>query len=116
MRWSRKELLGHLIDSAGNNHQRFVRAQLQAEMSFPPYVQDQWVAAQGYAERPWPALVELWRALNEHLAHVAARIPAAKLRHVCTVSADEPSSLGRHVVDYVDHLEHHLGQILGPAE
>ena len=116
MRWSRKELLGHLVDSAANNHQRFVRAQLEAEVSFPRYVQDQWVAVQGYAERPWPELVTLWRALNEHLLHVAARIPAEKLGHVCTVSADEPSTLGLHVVDYVDHLEHHLGQILKGLE
>ena len=112
MEWSRKELLGHLIDSAGNNHQRFVRGQLQPKMTFPPYAQDEWVAVQGYAERPWPELVALWRAFNEHLLHVAGRIPQAKLRHVCGVSADEPSTLEDHVVDYVLHLEHHLGQIL----
>lgn len=116
MRWSRKEILGHLVDSAGNNHQRFVRAQLQAEMSFPPYVQDGWLRVQGYAERPWSEVVALWAALNEHLLHVAARIPAERLGNVCTVSASEPSTLGDHVVDYVDHLEHHLGQILDGVE
>lgn len=113
MTWSRREILGHLIDSAANNHQRFVRAQFQAEMSFPRYVGDEWVAAQGYAERPWAELLELWRWYNRHLLHVMGRIPAPALSHVCVVSEDEPSALGDHVVDYVLHLEHHLGQILG---
>jgi hypothetical protein len=113
MSWSRKQILGHLIDSASNNHQRFVRAQQQPEMTFPPYVQDRWVAAQGCDERPWVDLVDLWHAYNRHLLHVASRIPEDALDNVCTVSADEPSTLRHHVVDYVRHMRHHLGQILG---
>jgi hypothetical protein len=113
MEWTRQEILGHLVDSAGNNHQRFVRAQFQPEMSFPPYAQEQWVAAQGYGERPWLELVELWRLYNLHLAHVMKRVPGSALGNVCRVSPDEPSTLGDHMVDYVRHLEHHLGQILG---
>ena len=113
MTWTRKQILGHLIDSAGNNHQRFVRAQFQPEMAFPPYVQDQWVAAQACDEREWADLVDLWRAYNSHLLHVAARIPAEALDNVCVVSDDEPSTLRHHVVDYVVHLRHHLRQILG---
>lgn len=112
MKWTRKDILGHLVDSASNNHQRFVRAQFQPEMSFPRYVQDQWVSAQGYSERPWAELVELWRLYNRHLCHVMARVPESALANVCAVSADEPSTLGDHMVDYVLHLEHHLGQIL----
>jgi len=111
-RWSRKELIGHLIDSAGNNNQRFVRAQQQPSMSFPRYVQDHWVAAQGYAERPWAELVELWRLYNRHLVHVMRRVPQAAFANVCEVAADEPSTLGYHMADYVRHLEHHLDQIL----
>jgi hypothetical protein len=113
MTWSRKEILGHLVDSASNNHQRFVRAQLQPRMSFPPYVQDQWIGAQGYGERPWTELVELWRLYNRHLLHVMKRVPATALGNVCVVSDDEPSTLSDHMVDYVLHLHHHLGQILG---
>jgi DinB superfamily len=113
MTWSRKQILGHPIDSAGNNHQRFVRAQLQREMAFPPYIQDRWVAVQGCDERAWSDLVELWRAYNLHLLHVAARIPESALDNVCTVAANEPSTLRHHVVDYVVHLRHHLRQILG---
>jgi hypothetical protein len=112
MRWSRKELLGHLIDSAGNNHQRFVRAQFQERMSFPRYVQDQWIAAQGYAERPWSELVELWRLYNRHLLHVMRRVPATAFGNVCVVAEDEPSTLGHHLADYVVHMQHHLGQLL----
>lgn len=112
MTWSRKQILGHLIDSASNNHQRFVRAQLQREMKFPPYVQDRWAAAQACDERPWHDLVDLWHGFNRHLLHVAARIPEAALDNVCIVSDDEPSSLRHHVTDYVVHLRHHLGQIL----
>ena len=112
MRWSRKELIGHLIDSAGNNHQRFVRAQYQERMSFPRYVQDEWIAAQGYRERPWSELVELWRLYNRHLLHVMRRVPQAAFGNVCEVAADEPSTLGHHMADYVQHMEHHLRQAL----
>jgi hypothetical protein len=112
MTWARKELLGHLIDSASNNHQRWVRAQYQERMSFPRYVQDQWIAAQGYRERPWAELVELWRLYNRHLVHVMRRVPAQALANLCVVAEDEPSALGDHLVDYVVHMEHHLDQIL----
>ena len=113
MTWSRKQILGHLIDSAGNNHQRFVRAQLQREMTFPPYVQDRWVAAQRCDEREWGDLVDLWRAYNRHLLHVAARIPEEALENVCRVADNEPSTLRHHVIDYVVHMRHHLRQIQG---
>jgi DinB superfamily len=112
MKWSRKAILGHLIDSASNNHQRFVRAQLDARMTFPRYGQEEWVEVQGYDERPWPELVDLWRSYNRHLLHVMRRVPASALANVCVVVADEPSSLENHLIDYVGHLQHHLDQIL----
>jgi DinB superfamily len=112
MTWSRKEILGHLIDSAGNNHQRFVRSQLQTPISFPPYEQDGWIKAQGYEERRWADLVLLWHSYNRHLLHVMSRVPEAKLANECVVHEDEPTTLRHHMTDYVDHLEHHLGQIL----
>ena len=111
MRWSRRQILGHLIDSASNNHHRFVRAQLQPSMFFPRYAQDEWVAAQGYAERPWAELVEFWHLFNRHLVHVMKRVPGPALSHTCGVSPDEPSTLQDHIVDYLVHLEHHLDQI-----
>ncbi|MFI5402202.1 MAG: DinB family protein, partial [Planctomycetota bacterium] len=63
-KWVRKEILGHLIDSAANNIQRFVRAALAGRLAFPSYDQDPWVALQRYRQRPWRELVGLWEALN----------------------------------------------------
>ncbi len=122
-KWSPKEIVGHLIDSASNNHQRFVRAQFKDDLIFPGYDQDAWVTAQRYQEAPWPALVELWRAYNLHLARVMAAVPeAVRLRqhrrhnfHQIawqTVSEGEPTTLDYFMRDYVTHLRHHLGQIL----
>src|SRR5688572_6052135 len=62
-KWSVKEIVGHLVDSATHNHRRFVLAQLQDAMVFPGYEQDRWVTLQGYQEAPWPALVDAWDAL-----------------------------------------------------
>src|SRR2546423_1159846 len=76
-KWSAKETLGHLIDSASNNHQRFVRAQFTDHLVFPGYEQEAWVRAQGYQDEPWPLLVGLWRSFNLHLAHLMGRSPEA---------------------------------------
>ena len=73
MTWSRKQILGHLIDSAGNNHQRFVRTQFEPDV-VPSVSRIARVAAQG-CDEPWADLVDLWRAYNLHLLHVASRIP-----------------------------------------
>ena len=112
--WSRKEVLGHLIDSALNNLHRFVRAQQGAELAFPDYQQEHWVRAGGYAGRSWPALVGLWAQLNAHLAHVIALIPAERRGTPCRIGESKPVTLEFIVRDYVDHLRHHLRQILEP--
>ena len=113
--WTHKQVLGHLIDSAVNNHQRFVRAQLGKELIFPSYEQDSWLAVQAYEERPWEQLVELWAALNRHVAHVIGRIPSERLQTPCRIGAGEPVTLDFLARDYVWHLRHHLDQILTPA-
>jgi hypothetical protein len=110
--WSRKETLGHLIDSACNNHQRFMRAQLQDELVFPGYEQDSWNRAQPYQSEAWENLVALWASYNRHLAHVMAAIPESAGGNRCTIGDSEPVTLELLVTDYVRHLEHHLGQIL----
>lgn len=120
--WSAKETVGHLIDSAANNHQRFVRAQARPDLDFPGYEQDEWVAAQHYQAAPWPRLVELWRLYNLHLAHVVGRVPEAELkrpRHPHSlhriafrlVDAGQPATLEYLIRDYVEHLRHHLAQL-----
>ena len=122
--WSPKEIVGHLIDSASNNHQRFVRAQFQESLSFPGYDQDAWVAVQRHQDAPWPELVELWRLFNLQIARVmvaASDTERSRLRaeHNLdriawrTVPASEPVTLDYFMADYVGHLEHHLAQIDG---
>src|SRR5262245_46632382 len=80
-KWTRKETLGHLIDSASNNHQRFVRVQREDGLSLPGYAQDEWVRVQGYRDRDWKGLVSLWQSFNVHLVGVLGRIPDGALLH-----------------------------------
>ena len=110
-KWVPKEILGHLIDSASNNHQRFVRAQLANPFSGPGYDQDVWVSLHRYRERPWAELLDLWVALNRHLATVIEGVPAEKLQTMCRIGDAEAASLEWWMSDYLRHLRHHLGQI-----
>ena len=122
--WSSKQIIGHLIDSAANNHARFVLAQLKDDLVFPGYEQDGWVRANHYQERPWPELIGLWRAYNLHLHHVMTTADPMKLNTPCTlhtlqeiafntVPQSAPVTLEYLMKDYVDHLKHHLAQIFG---
>lgn len=115
-KWTRKEILGHLIDSAANNHQRFVRAQSANPFVWPGYEQDAWVSVHRYRDRPWAELVDLWAGLNGHLAHVIEHIPLMCLSTEVLIGTSEPATLEWWVRDYVRHLRHHLGQILGPSD
>jgi hypothetical protein len=114
-RWSKKEILGHLIDSAANNHQRFVRAQGTPRLEFPGYEQESWVATQAYATAPWPDLVNLWLLLNRHLVHVWKAMPAAVLSHECVIGGRPAVTLEALAVDYLRHLNQHLAQLLPVA-
>lgn len=111
-KWTRKEILGHLIDSAANNHQRFVRAMQTDEYFGPRYDQDAWVEVQQYAEEPWRQIVELWTAYNRHLLHVMSRIPEEAHDRPCIIGELPPVSLGYLMTDYVRHLRHHLADIV----
>ena len=111
-KWSRKQLLGHLIDSAANNHQRFIRGQLDGPHAFPGYEQEAWVERNGYTDAAWSDLVALWQNYNYHLLRVLARIPTDKLNVQCTVGDSEPMTLGFIAEDYVRHLKHHVQQLL----
>lgn len=111
-KWSRKELIGHLIDSAANNHHRFVRAQFTDQLLISRYDQESWVKHQDYRNEPWAQLLQLWKSYNSHLLHVASRIPEEKLNSLCQLEDAKSVSLGFLVKDYVVHLKHHLKQIL----
>jgi len=125
--WSAKQTLGHLIDSAANNHQRFVHAQFTSDLVFPGYEQEQWVRAQNYQDEDWSVLVQLWQSYNLHLAYVIAYIPDEVMKlprwpHTLdriawrTASSDEPTTLAYLIQDYIGHLNDHLQQILTALE
>ena len=122
--WAPIEILGHLVDSATNNHQRFVRAQFTDDLVFPGYEQDNWVNSQKYLQASWPDLVQFWSAYNLHLQFVASVVPADVLtkprsKHTLDqiafnmVPQSEPATLEYLIRDYVVHLQHHLNQIFG---
>ena len=110
--WSRKQELGHLLDSATNNRVRFVTAALNRTYAGPTYNGDGWVALGGYAEASWADLVELWTRLNEGLVRVVENIPGEALTAQCKVGDGEPVSLQFLIEDYVRHMQHHLRHIL----
>jgi hypothetical protein len=125
--WSARQILGHLIDSAANNHQRFVRAQFTNDLVFAGYEQERWVIAQHYQEEEWAVLIQLWKSYNDHLAHVIAQIPADVLQqprwpHTLDriawqpVGADESTTLEYLIRDYIGHLNDHLQHILTHLE
>ena len=113
--WSRREEIGHLIDSAANNHIRFVLATIDTEYRGPGYAQDKWVEAHGYRELPWSMLVDFWYRYNILLAHVVERIPESDLNNRCVIGWGVVS-LRFVIEDYVLHMQHHLDHILSRGE
>jgi hypothetical protein len=111
--WSIKEIIGHLIDSASNNHQRFVRLQLVDQLTFPDYGQDNihWVSIQKYQDRKWEELLGLWRHYNIQLAHIIRSVEPSCLRHVWELDEETNVTLFDLMNDYLRHLENHLHQI-----
>src|SRR5260370_30345340 len=114
--WTAAQILGHLIDSAANNHQRFVRAQFTDHLDFPGYEQEQWVLTQHYEAEPWSRLLDLWLAYNRHLAHVVAGIAPEALsrpraRHSLdriawqAEPADQPATMDYLIDGYLGHLK-----------
>ena len=125
--WSAAEVIGHLIDSAANNHQRFVRAQFTDDLVFSGYEQNQWVSSQKYSDEPWSEVIQLWSAYNLHLLHVVSVIPEVVLTKARSphtldqiafnlVDKNDPATLEYLIRDYVDHLRHHLDQIFAEVK
>lgn len=109
--WSPKEELGHLLDSAVNNHQRIVRAQMEDKLALPGYQQEKWVKLHRYQERQWSELIDLWATLNQHVLAAAQSVPDAAWKHTCTVGDSEPMTLQFVIEDYIRHMLHHLQHI-----
>ena len=111
--WSVKEIVGHLIDSASNNHQRFVRLQVADGLVLPDYSQDNdaWILIQGYQDSPWDDLLDLWRYFNLHLSHIIRRVNEKCNDHIWVIDEDTAITLGELMIDYLRHLNDHLQQI-----
>ena len=112
-KWSKKEIVAHLIDSASNNHQRFVRAASDGKLDFPGYDQDKMIAAQNPNITSWELLIELWSAYNRYLAYVIGQLPDASAETLCSIGGKKAVTLLWLAGDYVEHLKHHLTQVLG---
>jgi hypothetical protein len=115
-KWSKKELLGHLIDSATNNHLRFIKIQFMPEPLFVEgYAQNDWVRIQKYNEIDTQHLVNFWKIYNEHILFIIQNTPEEKLNLKITAEQpfEEAETLFLLMKDYVDHIDHHLNQIFG---
>jgi hypothetical protein len=121
-KWSPKQILGHLIDSAANNHHRFVKAHFTDDLICSEYDQERWVSVQKYNNEAWTNLITLWVAYNRHLLHVVSVMPeeilgADRKQHNLDQVAFKPvgkemsTTLKYFVEDYADHMRHHLIQI-----
>jgi hypothetical protein len=111
-KWSKKEILGHLIDSASNNHQRFVRLQIDNAIALPKYKQDEWVMVEHWQQKSWKDIIALWQLYNQHILHIFQYVDETKLSNTLTLG-EENYTLQFLIDDYVDHMEHHLKQIFG---
>ncbi|MCK1981476.1 MULTISPECIES: DinB family protein [Peribacillus] len=113
-KWSKKEILGHLCDSALNNMNRFIKIQYEEQ----PYViqtynQEQWVLVQNYQERPMDEIVNLFCSLNKQIIHIITNTPNDRLSILCDIGNNQLQSLEWLIKDYLEHMEHHINnQIL----
>lgn len=105
-KWSLKEMVGHMIDSASNNHQRFTRLQQQSELQFPAYEAEPWIAVEKPRDCSWETLSGLWYEYNKFLLHIVSTIDEKALSHVW-IKGSEKLSLSHLVEDYFRHLEWH---------
>ena len=121
-KWSKKEVIGHLIDSAINNSRRVIIAQQQDHLLFDGYNQDVWVAASGYQDRDWYDVIDTWSRMNHHFSQIILQIPLVDMEkeriihnyHLIGFKNFEPDqvvTLRDLIVDYVDHIDHHLNHI-----
>lgn len=111
-KWSKKEIMGHLIDSAANNHRRFVLAQLDPQpYQLVRYAQNDWVRLNNYQEAPTGEIIGLWTFFNRQIVRVISQIPESALQYRCQSGDQEPVTLGWLIDDYLTHLEHHLRQV-----
>ncbi len=122
-KWSKKEILGHLVDSSVNNTTRFVNGQFQDNLIFPGYDQDKWVAAQNYQSASWSFIIDLWKQNNMQMVRILESMPdqVRTKKHNShnfdviewkEVPQNEPVTLDYLIRDYYGHMKYHLAQII----
>lgn len=113
--WTRKQIVGHLLDSATNNRQRFVRAALDGDYTGPTYGQAQWVAIHGYADQSWDTLLSWWQIEHDILRSIVDRIPSERMNTPCKVDGEPVVTLQFLIEHYIEHQYWHLEQIKSPT-
>ncbi|WP_420595583.1 DinB family protein [Deinococcus sp.] len=117
--WSAKQVLGHLVDSAANNHARWARMAGEDDLTFPTWDQDAWMTVQDWQGREWVEILPLWHAYNLHLARFASLLTPEALdrrARIGTLNGGEPMMLEALLAHYERHMRHHLAQIWERAE
>jgi hypothetical protein len=114
-KWSKIEVLGHLIDSAQNNLRRFVCGQYESTAPWIIYNQDFWVSANNYQNAKKESIIQLWTLLNERICEILEAMPSSNYNKECNTGRGDIEQL--HTLqwlaeDYVKHMKHHLNQII----
>lgn len=113
-KWSKKEIVGHLVDSAVNNLKRFSESQILPQpYKMIPYQQDELVIINRYNDLPADHILLLWKTLNQQIVYVMSNIPTEKLAYTLITTTGEPVTLEYWALDYLRHMEHHFKQIFG---
>jgi hypothetical protein len=110
--WSIKEIVGHLIDSASNNHQRLLRYVSNGELSFPSYDQESFVSRANYKNFEYLDLLTLWYLHNKLLFHIYDNIPEGDLESSIKVGDRPAMSIRQLMEDYFAHLMIHENQLM----
>lgn len=111
LKWSKKEILGHLVDSAANNNQRFIRSQYLEDLTLV-YDQNQWVKHSHYQYMDKEQLFDFWLAYNKHIRHIIQHFEEQNLKKLCITSTPEPLTVEALFIDYVSHMAYHMAQII----
>ena len=108
-----KQILGHLIDSAANNHQRMVRLQYNEKLEFPDYQQDNdlWIALQDYQNADWNVTIQFWKLYNLHMIQVIKSVDQTKLDHSWQSFEGNTVTLQQMLEGYLGHIELHFNEI-----
>ncbi|WP_208586194.1 DinB family protein [Gracilibacillus suaedae] len=108
-KWSKKEILGHLCDSAVNNMERFIKIQCEKPVYVvQSYDQDQWVTIQNYKERTTEEILNLFKALNKQIVNIVENTSNEKLSNLCDIGNNQHKTLEWLIQDYLEHMEHHI--------